>query len=163
MICIGGVTLGHWLVGTLTYVYTHLSICLSHTHIGLITLGTHTHIYIRHTHIYITHIYIRHTHIYIYMSIYLSITHTYRSYYIRTLTFEESPGIVHVYPVTDRAHLTFVFFLSFLFLGMVHVYSVTDRAHLTLVHKTPVEGVPRAICPFQVDSSSFLFYCYYTY
>lgn len=33
--------------------------------------------------------------------------------------------------------------------GMVHCYSVTDRAHLTLVHKTPVDGIPRAMCAFQ--------------
>ena len=38
--------------------------------------------------------------------------------------------------------------------GMVYVYSVTEGAHLTLLHKTPVDGVPRAICAFQVFAQS---------
>ena len=38
--------------------------------------------------------------------------------------------------------------------GMVYVYSVTEGAHLTLLHKTPVDGVPRAICAFQVFTQS---------
>ena len=33
--------------------------------------------------------------------------------------------------------------------GCIHTYSVAGT-QLTLVHKTSVEGVPRALCPFQV-------------
>jgi hypothetical protein len=108
----------------------------------------------------------------IYILIYLSITHIYRGCYIRTLTFRHTHKHTHththsltlththttVYPsITHMNRGCYIRTLTFQeFLGLVHVYSVTDRAHLTLVHKTPVEGVPRAICAFQVE---FFFPC----
>ena len=69
---------------------------------------------------------------------------------------DEGAVSVCVCQFADRANETFVLVGTVTGLkstarapqGMVHCYQVTDR-HLTLVHKTAVEGIPRAMCPFQ--------------
>jgi len=33
--------------------------------------------------------------------------------------------------------------------GFIHVYRIAEAGQLQLLHKTPVEDVPSALCPFQ--------------